>query len=116
MTVLVDDEHDEVVEEKLESVTTRSVAVVFDDPLPTCPDLAVLSTSLALDILSDVLSLPLLSPPLSLSLSFTFSFPRPPGRTNPSGLKLPIGLLPTDEPSREDDDVARVLDLPRGCC
>ena len=97
ITVLVDDEHDEVVEGNLESRLTAG------------------SISLPAKIFSEVLSLPLLSLPLSISLSFSFS--RPPVRTKPSILKHPIGL-PTKLPSRsneEDEDVVRVLDLPREC-
>ena len=98
ITVLVDDEHDEVVEGNLESRLTAG------------------SISLPAKIFSQILSLPLLSLPLSISLSFSFS--RPPVRANPSILILPIGLPTTELPSRsneEDEDVVRVLDLPREC-
>lgn len=127
MTVLVDDEHDEVVEEKLESGSIRLLAspeprvVLVLDPLPArAPELAAVSISLPANIFSDVHSLPLLSLPLSLSLSFSFSLSRPLTRTDASKPKLPIELLPTDElPSRsheeDDEDAVRVLDLPRDC-
>lgn len=122
MTVLAEDEYDEVVEEKLESVASRPLVpptlravIVLDDSLPVrTPELIKLSTSLALNIFPEVLSLPLLSLPLSFSLPFPFALSRPPARTNPSGLKLPIGLLPTDEHG-EGEGVVRVHDLPRDC-
>ena len=87
------EEHDEVVEEKLESIATRPlpppasrVVLALDDPLPTrTPELAVFAT---LNVFSDVLSLPLLSLPLLFSFSFSFCLSRPPA--NPSGLRLPI--------------------------
>jgi len=120
ITVLVDDEHEEVVEEILESDTIRLLAsltsrvVLAPRPLAArAPEITAVSISLPANIFSDTLSLPLLSFPFSLSLSFSFSFSRPPARTKPSVL---IGL-PTDElPSRsheEDEDDVRVLDLPR---
>jgi len=124
MTVLVDEEHDEVVEENVESGTIflaspASRVVLVPDPLPArAPELTAVAISLPAKIFSDVLSLPLLSLPLSISLSFSFSFSRPPARTKPSILKLPIGLPTTELPSRsneEDEDVVRVLDLPRDC-
>jgi hypothetical protein len=125
ITVLVDDEHEEVVEESLESGTIRLLASLTSrvglapHPLAArAPETTAVSISLPANFFSDTLSLPLLSLPFSLSLSFSFSLSRPPARTKPSILKLLIGL-PTDEvPSRsheEDEDDVRVLDLPRDC-
>lgn len=106
---------------------------------PTTSSLPKLSTSLALKTFPLVLSLPLLSLPLCFSFSLSFpslsrstlpppaSTAAPPSTASiplgpmvdpitrpPSGLKLPIGLLPTDPPrSQEDDDEVRVLERPR---
>lgn len=109
-----------------------------------------LSVSLAVSTFPLVLSLPLRSLPRSLSFSLSRSFSRslsarpppartaapprtaliptpPPERPSPSGpgLKLPIGLPPSDpapeddDPrslSHDEDDEVRVLDLPRAGC